>query len=216
MTTALSRVRQTGWRLVARPRAWIDWFRAASARIRDHHSDRAFGHVAPFIADGARVLDLGAYDGRLGLRLRDRKGCEVVLADVVDANVTDLPLRRISGATVPLAAGERFDVVTIMDVLHHAADDLGLLREARRAVADGGRVLIAGDQVEHLGQRALTVGFHLWLLAFAWMGWKGRFRTSVAWTIRFALAGLAVEAVVPLGAAGRLWPRNILYVLRPR
>lgn len=195
-----------------RVRAWLRW---QSARIRDAHTERAFRGVAPFVGDRTRVLDVGAWDGRLGRLYRDRKGCDVVLADVADVNVTDLPFRRIVGAALPVAPGEAFDVVQLLYVLHHAADDLALLREARRAVAPDGRVLVAEDQVETFGQRLVTVGFHLWLLAVTLMGWRGRFRRIAAWRTRFAAAGLAVEEVVALGAAGRLWPRNVLFVLRP-
>lgn len=196
------------WRLRA-------WFRWKSERIRDAHTERAFRGVARFVGDGTRVLDVGAWDGRLGRLYRDRKGCDVVLADVDDVNVTDLPFRRIEGTTLPVGLGERFDVVQLLYVLHHAADDLAVLREARRAVAPGGRVLVAEDQVETPGQRVVTVAFHLWLLAFTFMGWKGRFRRLDAWRARFAEADLAVDEVVPLGTAGALWPRNVLFVLRP-
>jgi len=121
----------------------------------------------------------------------------------------------MQGATLPVAGEERFDVVQLLYVLHHAADDLALLREARRVIADDGRVLVAEDRVETWGERWLTVAFHLWLLAFTFMGWKGTFKRQSAWRSRFAQAGLRVERVVELGRSRRLFPKNVLYVLAP-
>jgi SAM-dependent methyltransferase len=204
-------------RLLYNPLAWIDWFRWASERIQRAHAEFNYASVAPHVPDGASVLDVGAWDGRLGAMLRDRKGCRPVLVDVVDKNTTDLPFRVFDGNTLPLQDGERFDVVQLLYVLHHAGDDLALLREARRALAPGGRLIVAEDMVESVAQRAITVGFHIWLLTFTFMGWKGEFRRLEAWRARFAEAGFAVEAVVPLGPhMGKpLWPRNVVFRLRP-
>ncbi|MCA9674192.1 MAG: methyltransferase domain-containing protein, partial [Myxococcales bacterium] len=151
--------------------------------------------------------------GRLGRLLRDRRGCDVTLVDVVDHNVTDLPFQVYDGRNLPLADQDR-DRVIVMYVLHHAADDLAVLREARRVCRAGGRVLVAEDRVDTVGEKVRTIGFHAWLATFTFMGWT-RFRKERAWRARFAEAGLRVEEVVPLGAVGALWPRNVLYVLAP-
>lgn len=200
------------WRAFS-PRAWRRWFRATSARIERAHLERNLRAVAPHVPDGARVLDLGAGDCRLAAALRDRAGARVVCADVVDRNRTDVELRLVRDHAVPTADGERFDVVILNYVLHHAADDLALLREAHRVLAAGGVVLVAEDHVETTAERAVTVGFHVWLRLFAGMGRHGRFRRRTAWRARFAAAGLRVRAVVELGRAGRLFPRNVLFVL---
>ena len=197
------------------PAAWRRWFRATSARIEARHLERNLGTVQPHVPAGARVLDIGAWDCRLAAALRDRAACRVVCADVVDRNRTDVELRIMDGTTVPTADGERFDVVMLLYVLHHAADDLALLREARRLVAAGGVVLVAEDRVETAGERAITVGFHAWLRVFTGLGWKGTFRRRTAWKARFAEAGLQVREVRELGRAGRLFPRNVLFVLEP-
>ena len=201
------------WQLLYSPRAWRRWFRATSARIEAAHLAWNLAAVAPHVRADARVLDVGAWDCRLGEALRDRHGARVVCVDVVDRNRTDVELRLMRGAALPVADGEVFDVVQLLYVLHHAADDRALLREARRVLAPGGVVLVGEDRVETFAGRVRTVGFHLWLLTFTFMGWKGRFRRQAAWRERFADAGLTVRDVVELGREGRLFPDNVLFVL---
>lgn len=203
------------WRLLYSPLAWIEWSRETSARLQREHVAWNLRAVAPHVTPGARVLDVGAWDCRLGAALRDERGARVVCADVVDKNQTDVELRLMKDGALPVAEGERFDVVQLMYVLHHAEDDARLLREVRRVVAPGGVVLVGEDSVESFGERVRTVAFHVWLLVFTFMGWKGRFRRIAAWRDRFAAFGLAVREVKQLGREGRLFPRNILFVLEP-
>lgn len=201
------------WRLLYSPWAWRQWFRGKSARLEAAHLAWNLAAVAPHVRPGARVLDVGSWDCMLGAALRDRCRAQVVCTDVVDRNRTDVELRLLRGTALPVGDDERFDVVTLLYVLHHAADDLALLREARRVLAPGGVVVVGEDRVETAGERARTVGFHLWLLAFTFMGWKGRFRRQAVWRARFAEAGLVVRDVIELGASGSLFPKNVLYVL---
>lgn len=201
------------WKLLYSPFAWIAWSRETAARMRREHLERNYRTVAPHIAPGARVLDIGAWDNELGAALRDRLGASVVGVDVVDKNRSDVELRVMRDGKLPVGDDERFDVVMLLYVLHHARDDGALLREAARVLAPGGTLLVAEDRVEGAAERARTVGFHVWLLAFTGMGWKGRFRRIAAWRERFAGHGLAVRDVVELGAEGRMFPRNVLFVL---
>ncbi len=187
----------------------------AGDRLMRRHVEWVYATTGPHLRPG-RLLDVGAWDCRVSALLRDRGECEVTAVDVVDRNRTDVPLVVYDGTRMPLGDGE-FDTVTILYVLHHAADDLAILCEARRVCAPGGRVIVAEDRADTRSQRALAIGFHLWLLSVTGMGWKGAFRTTTAWRERFAAAGLAVESVHPLGPhmGRRLWPRNILFVLTP-
>jgi SAM-dependent methyltransferase len=215
---ALDRPKQhrLGARMLWSVRAWRDWFRETSDRIIAEHLAHNFASVAPYIARGARVLDIGTWDGLLGKALIDRLDCDVLGVDVVDRHQDRIPFRLFDGRRLPVAGEERFDVVLLLYVLHHAADDLTLLREARRVLAPGGCVIVGEDRADGAGQRLRTKGFHVFLLLFQGMGWKGRFRGMRAWQERFAAAGLRVEQVAHVGAQGgrRLFPENVLYVLR--
>jgi SAM-dependent methyltransferase len=205
-----------GPRMLYSPRAWRTWFGETSARIISEHLAHNVASVAPYIAAGSSVLDVGAWDGLLGEALIQRLGCRVLGVDVVDRNQGRIPFRLFDGDRLPVAEDERFDVVLLLYVLHHAADDLALLREARRVLAPGGCVIVGEDVVERLGQRLHTLGFHVFLLVFQGLGWKGRFRRARAWQERFAEAGLRVDQAAHVGSQGgrRFFPDNVLFVLR--
>lgn len=205
-----------GPRMLYSPHAWRTWFRETSARIISEHLAHNVASVAPYIAAGSAVLDVGAWDGLLGEALVQRLGCRVLGVDVVDRNQGRIPFRLFDGGRLPVAEDERFDVVLLLYVLHHAADDLALLREARRVLAPGGCVIVGEDVVERLGQRLHTLGFHVFLLVFQGLGWKGRFRRAQAWQQRFAEAGLRVDQAAHVGSQGgrRFFPDNVLFVLR--
>jgi SAM-dependent methyltransferase len=183
----------------------------AGDRLMQRHVEYNFDCVAPHIPDGSRLLDVGAWDCRVSRLFRDRLGCDVTAADVVDKNRTDVPLVVYDGARLPFD-DDSFDVVTILYVLHHAADDGAILAEAARVCRPGGRILIAEDQAETRWEKAIAIGFHVWLLSVTFMGWKGSFRTIDDWRARMNSAGIGLDEVTQLGPhlGKRLWPRNVL------
>ena len=193
------------------PWAFVRWRIACTEVARARFNARTVG---PAVPEGSRLLDVGSWDARTAALLRDERGCDVLAVDVVDKNATDVPFATFDGSSLPAEDGSR-DVVTFLYVLHHADDDLALLQEAARVLRPGGRIVVAEDMVETRTQRAITVGFHIWLWLWTWMGWDGQFRTKREWGERFGEAGLRVSETRELGPhLGRLlWPRNVLFVL---
>jgi SAM-dependent methyltransferase len=104
--------------------------------------------------DRLRLLDLGAGNGWLSWRAASA-GCECVALDLRDDTVDGLgaateylaepngSFARVAASfdALPLAAGT-FDVVVFNASLHYAVDLATVLREARRAVRPGGRVVV--------------------------------------------------------------------------
>jgi SAM-dependent methyltransferase len=186
-----------------------------TARVEKARAEFNFRSIQAQVPPGSRVLDVGAWNCYLGQLLRDRMGCEVLSLDVVNANKTDMPFQIFDGTSLPVDS-RSFDVVLFLYVLHHAADDQPLLDEAGRVLREGGCLLIGEDSVDGLWNRALTVGFHLWLRVAARMSCNGTFRTTDRWRRRFHAAGFEIKETLFLGHhLGRfLWPNNVLFVLR--
>ena len=185
-----------------------------AVRVEKARAEFNFRSIQSWLSQGASVLDVGAWSCYLGELLRDRKRCDVLSLDVVDANKTGMPFQTFDGTNLPVESGS-YDVVLLLYVLHHAVDDRPLLQEARRVLRERGRVLVAEDCVDTLWDRILTQGFHVWLWLVAKMPCSGKFRTRGQWQAQFRNSGFVIRETVPLGHhIGRtLWPNNVLYVL---
>jgi SAM-dependent methyltransferase len=108
--------------------------------------------VEAFLASlpaGARVLDVGAGSGRHGL-VAERRGAQPVSLDAARGFLTLLP-RELRGhaaqgdaAALPVkdACAEAVLLVAVLGTLPERADRVAALREARRVLKPGGRMLV--------------------------------------------------------------------------
>jgi SAM-dependent methyltransferase len=123
------------------------WFAARNAIIL-RAIRRTLGPLS-----GQRLLDVGCGTGFV-LRALEQAGAD---AWGIDMHVAALRhARRKVGGTLVWSPAERlpflddFDVVSLFDVIEHATDDVGLLKEARRVLRPGGSVIVtvpAGPQL---------------------------------------------------------------------
>jgi ubiquinone/menaquinone biosynthesis C-methylase UbiE len=95
--------------------------------------------------EGKRLLDIGCGMGAFVRRLREFSprvyGVDID-AERVAEGAKEVPnLALAVGEHLPFAE-ETFDVVLLHEVLEHVTDDLATLREARRVLAPGGRVVL--------------------------------------------------------------------------
>jgi SAM-dependent methyltransferase len=147
--------------------------------------------LAQHIPQRAHVLDVGSGDGRLAARLQQlRPDVAIRGVDVIVRPRTAIPVDAFDGRTLPLAT-QSVDVVTCIDVLHHADDATQLLRECARVAR---RMVLVKD---HLREGLLAVQ------TLRLMDWVGNARHGVAlpynylsraeWRALIANCGLRAE-----------------------
>lgn len=129
---------------------WLGWGIFGAARYAPKllqgairwRANQKFRRINPFFPrdrSTLKVLDLGCAEGYVGNRIRDRLGAQVILADVVAMNRTELPHVLLKRGLLPWSNGH-FDIVLLYFVLHHAEDAEKLIREAVRVC--GKRVIV--------------------------------------------------------------------------
>jgi SAM-dependent methyltransferase len=100
----------------------------------------------PLCRRGGRLLDFGCGAGKF-LQQMHAAGCQVVGVDMLDRVVQrireELKLPAVAGdLTSPELAPSSFDVVTMRQSLEHVHDPLEVLRQARRLLVPGGKLMV--------------------------------------------------------------------------
>lgn len=165
-------------------------------------------HLAALLPRDVSVLDVGSGDGLLAARVMTaRPDVRISGVDVLMRPEAHIPVQQFDGVHLPFGNGA-FDVVMMVDVLHHAREQDALLREMARVAKRG--VLIK----DHV-----LAGPLAWR-TLAFMDWVGNARHGVAlpyaywsdprWTEGFARAGLRVAT--RRDALGLYpWPASLLF-----
>lgn len=158
-------------------------------------------HLAPLFPPDASVLDVGCGDGLFAKMLLERRlDLRVAGIDVLVRSDPHIPVDSFDGRVIP-RDDRSIDAVLLVDVLHHAEDPLGLLREAARVAS---QVVVIKDHT----RQGLFAEMTLRL-----MDWVGNRRYGVAlryeywspsqWEDVFTQLGLIVQSRV---TSLRLYP----------
>lgn len=126
----LYQVEQTHWWYVGRRKIIAEFVREIVSRVKDRP---------------AKILDVGCGTGANLLLLSDYGDAEGVdVSDDALAFCRERGLKKVKhGAAEQLPYDDgAFDLVTAFDVVEHLDDDLGGLKELRRVLRPGGRVLL--------------------------------------------------------------------------
>jgi SAM-dependent methyltransferase len=161
------------------------------ARLRVGSAYDMAREIAPHLPNGARVLDVGCGSGFILLHLRGLLGVAVHGVDIVPTCAAPVPYTRFDGQQLPFP-DRSFDAVLLCYVLHHAGDPAGLLCEARRVLAPGGKLILYEDIPTRWYDRLLCLKHEL-----SWLGRAGActFMTDRAWRGLLTAAGFELQGV---------------------
>jgi len=114
-------------------------------------------HHQPAPAPGTRLLDVGCGDGTALLRLRQLgwtglKGIDPDPLAVTRARAQGLDVERGTLTTHPFPDAS-FDVIAMSHVIEHVPDPVALLRECRRILKPGGRLVVYTPNIQSWGHR---------------------------------------------------------------
>ncbi len=135
---------------------------------REPRSQALAAAIADLLPPRAVALDLGCGDGKLAQRVsRARPDVRIIGADTLSRHGCAISMVRYDGARLPFPPNA-FDVVLLVDVVHHAASPLALLAEAGRVARSA--VLLKDHLVDRFGARPVL----------RFMDWMGNARRGVA------------------------------------
>jgi ubiquinone/menaquinone biosynthesis C-methylase UbiE len=167
--------------------------------------------LAPYLAPGTEVLDLGSGTGLISRWLAARVGIRPTLADVTDFDnrVLDFPYLRMADPVSVPVEDRSFDVVMMLFVLHHVErweDQERLVQEARRIARR--RVLILEDTPTSRLDRIMNIAWDWVLNLRHGIPTPFTFRTVEGWSRLFRRIGLRVRATDTYRAK---WPTLMTY-----
>ena len=170
----------------------------------DLHWDGDDASFAPLA--GKTALDVGCGAGLLAEPLA-RLGASVTGIDAAAENIIVAERHAAAGGLaidyrhggVPAVRGERFDLVTAMEVIEHVVDREAFVAGLAGALAEGGLLIVSTPNRTPLSRLAMiTVGEGAGLIPRGTHDW-GKFLTPAELTVLLEGAGLTVRDVRGLG-----------------
>lgn len=95
-----------------------------------------------FIKDGSKILDLGCGSGIITKEFENFFKADIIGIDIKDQRIEKIPFQLFDGKKIPFP-DNFFDAVLITFVLHHSADPISILKEAKRVAKE--KIIIYED-----------------------------------------------------------------------
>lgn len=168
---------------------------------------------APFIAKGAKIIDIGCGRGITTNEFHDYFQAEILGVDVTDQRIIDFPFQKIDGKNLPFS-NDSFDVALIINVLHHTDDPEKLLSEAKRITKE--KIIICEDLKEKgISQFANWLHKSTYRISAPFLAQPNNFHSREEWKRKFSKYGLRVSfEKIFSQPLGWLYPiKNVLFVL---
>jgi len=164
--TALAAHYPEGYVHAGRSPAWIrEWFRRRDLRPRVRLARECLGGVASGPACGPALLDVGCGEGAFLAAARAAgftvEGIEPTGWAAELARLRGLRVHRCEVSAAPLEA-ERYDAVTLWDVIEHLPDPTADLARLHGALRPGGRLIASTPVLD---------GWEARVMGEAWPGW---------------------------------------------
>lgn len=102
-------------------------------------------HCQGFIKEGSKILDLGCGSGITTREFENFFKADITGIDIKEQRIENVPFRLFDGEKIPFP-NNFFDAVLIAFVLHHSADPISLLKEAKRVAKE--KIIIYEDLAE--------------------------------------------------------------------
>jgi SAM-dependent methyltransferase len=181
--------------------------RVIGRRVFGRRVEMLCHHLSELLPPDARILDVGCGNGLLAHRLQQRRPDLTIQGiDVLVPPQSHIPVEEFDGKVIPYQ-NATFDVVMFVDVLHHSADPMRLLREAVRVTR---RTLVIKDHPLNGFLTGPTLRFMDWIanarhgIALPYHYWSRQ-----QWFAAFAALGLTVQVWKP--RLGLYWPLGWLF-----
>jgi len=134
---------------------WQNRLSSIKREFEENTSNEIFESITPILHNGKRHLDVGCGNGQIIQIVRDKfseiHGCDISITALNEAKkIGLLPVcSNLNEGYIPYK-DDFFDCSTALEVLEHVWDPSRLLKEIRRILKSGGRLILTTPNIRYL------------------------------------------------------------------